>query len=68
MAIGRQRATTERIHVMMKAETRVTEQHAKGYQDLPAVTRSQESAMGQPPSEGTNPADTLILDFQPPDL
>ena len=53
---------------MMKAETRETEQQAKEYQALPAVTRSQEGAMGQPPLEGTNPADTLILDFQPPEL
>lgn len=68
MATGRHRYTTERIPVMMKAETRETEQQAKEYQALPAVTRSQEGAMGQPPLEGTNPADTLVLDFQPPEL
>lgn len=52
---------------MMKAETgdRATSQ---GLQALPAVTRSQEGAAGQPRSEGTDPADALILDFQPPEL
>lgn len=40
MAIGRQRETTERIHVMMKAETRVTKpRNTKLFQLSPEARR-----------------------------
>lgn len=54
-----------------KAEIRILLPPAKAPQESPVASRSQErhgtDSSSEPPG-GTNPAHTLILDFQPPEL
>ena len=57
----------------MQAEIRVTGLHAKGeLSELPATTRVYDKGMEQSfplrRQEGTNPTDTLIWDFWPPEV
>ena len=58
--------------VKMKAEIRVMHLQAREHQELPAnhqkLGKSPGTDPSSQPSEGTNPADTLIADFQPPEL
>ena len=54
-------------HVEMKAET--TKQGTPKIASKPPEARDKHGTDSpSQPSEGTNPADTLILDFQPPEL
>ena len=55
----------------MKAEMGVTVYKPRNTKGLQQTTSSQERGLEHFPvtaSEGTKPADTLILDFQPPEL
>ena len=59
-------------HLKIKAEIRVMFLHAKNHQRLPANYQKREERHGtdfsSQLSEGTNPTNTFILDFQPPKL
>ena len=51
-----------------EAEVGVMWPQAKGHQELPEASRAEELILSQSLWRGYSPADTLILDFWPPQL
>ena len=67
---GREKSDTRKADDI-EADTRVMESQAKEYQGMPVTRRTwkrEERASPPMPLEGTCPADTLILEFLPPEL